>query len=173
MNHHMLRVSRGFLDSNNRPYDLVSVSFRPTSCWLRGLLLVSVLRRQGEVWVLSVLMLPSFLHLLLSGKFLFLSLSSFLFFSFFIYFQNLETQEVFDHLVSFPSSRGMISRLGIEPPTTLFGLGTSPLSFGSLGSSQTFSHPFLCLNWVFPYSYVHCVKVSYSMFQVCDYVFQS
>ena len=48
-----------------------------------------------------------------------------------------ETQETLDHMVGFPSRRETISRLGIEPPTTPFGLGTSPLSSGSLGSYRT------------------------------------
>ena len=52
-------------------------------------------------------------------------------------FPFLGTHEVlFDHVASFPSSWETISRPGIEPPTTPFGLG--PLSSGSSGSSQTF-----------------------------------
>ena len=47
------------------------------------------------------------------------------------------TSEVFDHLVGFLSSREMISRPGIEPLTTPFGLGTSLLSSGSSRSSRT------------------------------------
>ena len=39
-----------------------------------------------------------------------------------------------DYLVSFLSSREMISQSGIEPLVTPFSLGISPLSFGSLGS---------------------------------------
>ena len=46
------------------------------------------------------------------------------------------THEALDHTTSFPSSRETIPWLGIEPPTTPFGLG--PLSSGSSGSSQTF-----------------------------------
>jgi hypothetical protein len=34
-------------------------------------------------------------------------------------------------------NREKVSQLGIEPPTTTFGLGISPLSFRSLGSSHT------------------------------------
>ena len=55
----------------------------------------------------------------------------------FLFLLLLGTREAFDHLASFPSSRKTISRLGIEPPTTLFGLDTSPLPSGSLGSSRT------------------------------------
>ena len=40
----------------------------------------------------------------------------------------------------FLSSGEKISRPGIKPPTTPSGSGTSPLSFGSLGSSQTKDH---------------------------------
>lgn len=47
------------------------------------------------------------------------------------------TEEALDHLASFLSSREMISRLGIEPPSTPFGLSTFPLSSGNLGSSWT------------------------------------
>ena len=39
--------------------------------------------------------------------------------------------------LDFPSSRETISRLGIEPPTTPFDSGTSPLSSNSLWSSLT------------------------------------
>lgn len=47
------------------------------------------------------------------------------------------TQEALDHLVGFPSSKETISQLGIEPSPTLYGLGTSPLSSGNLGSYRT------------------------------------
>ena len=40
-------------------------------------------------------------------------------------------------MVSFLSSKETILRLGIEPPTTPFNLGISPLSSSSLGSSRT------------------------------------
>ena len=53
------------------------------------------------------------------------------------------TQDAFDHLTSFLSSREMISQPRIELPTTLFGLGTFPLSCSSLGSSRTTPRHFL------------------------------
>ena len=45
------------------------------------------------------------------------------------------THEALHHLASFPPSEEMISQLRIEPPTTLFGFGTSPLPSGSLESA--------------------------------------
>ena len=50
---------------------------------------------------------------------------------FYFYF---ETQEAFDHLASFPSSREMILWPGIKPPTTWV---TFPLTSDCLGSSWT------------------------------------
>ena len=47
------------------------------------------------------------------------------------------THETLDHLASFLSSRETISRAGIEPPTTMFGLCIFALSYGSLGSFLT------------------------------------
>ena len=61
---------------------------------------------------------------------LFINISSF---SFFL----LGTHEALDHLASVPSSGETISRRGIEPLTTPFNFGTSPLSPSSLGSSWT------------------------------------
>jgi hypothetical protein len=46
------------------------------------------------------------------------------------------TQETLDHLPGFPLSKETTSWLGMEPPTTSFGSGTSPLSSGSLVSSR-------------------------------------
>jgi hypothetical protein len=44
------------------------------------------------------------------------------------YLLLLGTREMFfNHLASFPSSREMLSRLGIEPPTSPLSLGTIPL----------------------------------------------
>ena len=57
------------------------------------------------------------------------------FFFFLLFF--FETHKTLDQLTSFPSSRKTISRPGFEPPTSPFGLGTSPLSTGSLASSWT------------------------------------
>ena len=37
------------------------------------------------------------------------------------------TQDALDHMASFSSNKEMISRSGIEPPTTPFGLDASPL----------------------------------------------
>ena len=63
---------------------------------------------------------------------------------------NFGTQEALDHLATFPSSREMISQLGIEPPATPFGLRTSPLSFGSLGLSRTnFNLPYVLILMLF------------------------
>ena len=44
----------------------------------------------------------------------------------------MDLNYVMDHLASFLSCREMIWRPGIKPPTTPFGLGTSPLPSGSL-----------------------------------------
>lgn len=44
-----------------------------------------------------------------------------------ICFIVFETHETLDRMANFPSSRETTSQLGIEPPTTLFGLDTSPL----------------------------------------------
>ena len=53
-------------------------------------------------------------------------------------FHTHETRQVLlDHVASSPASRETVSRLGIELPTTMFSLGTSPLSPRSLGSSLT------------------------------------
>ena len=55
-----------------------------------------------------------------------------LFFSFL-----LEHKRCMTTWLVFPSDRERISQSGMEPLTTLFGLGTSPVLSGSLGSSQT------------------------------------
>ena len=52
-----------------------------------------------------------------------------------VFFLFFGTHEAFNHLVSFSVKERDISQSGIESPTTLFGLGTPPLSSGSLGSS--------------------------------------
>jgi hypothetical protein len=44
---------------------------------------------------------------------------------------------VLDHLASFPLREEMVFTARIKPPTTMLGLGTSPLLSSSLGSSRT------------------------------------
>ena len=59
------------------------------------------------------------------------------------------TQKVLDHLVGFLSSRKTISRLGINPPITPFGLGTSPLSSSRLGSRTEYSSLWIVFYGIF------------------------
>jgi hypothetical protein len=56
----------------------------------------------------------------------------------------------------YPSSRETVSQQGIEPPATLFGLGTSPLS-GSVGSSRTIPSYFEC-------AYMSTTETKFGMF---------
>jgi hypothetical protein len=59
-------------------------------------------------------------------------------------FLNLfyRTHEALDHLTGSLSIKEMMSQPGIKLPSNLLGLGTFPLSSGSLGSSQT--NLFIC-----------------------------
>ena len=61
------------------------------------------------------------------------------FFKFKIDLKKFEHRECMTTWLVFLSSRVTISRLGIEPPTAPFSLGTSPLSSSRLGSSWTHS----------------------------------